>query len=286
MRFGNRRQVRRQQIDPAQAQQIAQVLSDLPPLHVAVYNGATQFAKKFPITTTLYCVGMVLMIFASGITVSEDANEEYGQLLEQAQAEVSALEKAEVAVAQASQVYNSKRGFLGFSCDAACTAAYEKLQHHERIYKKAKDEHYKAMSHAKSKVGVMSMYAVQESRDMFWGLMARGKGFAKRASTWDLLFMGLGSMGSDEGWVSFLLRFAFQILMNFTLGLIGALIGFIWSLWELIRSYQPDMFTAVAAFLLFTITACSMVATYLLALYGTVGATLYMGARTVASNMR
>eukprot|EP00961_Rhodomonas_salina_P242798 3280046-Rhodomonas_salina.1 len=67
------------------------------------------------------------------------------------------------------------------------------------------------MSHAKSKVGVMSMYAVQrgrdrgadkdgcgfalqECRDLFWGLMGKGKGFAKRASTWDLLFMGLGSM--------------------------------------------------------------------------------------------
>jgi hypothetical protein len=29
----------------------------------------------------------------------------------------------------------------------------------------------------------------------------QGKDFAKRASMWDLLFMGLGSMGRDEGLV-------------------------------------------------------------------------------------
>lgn len=57
------------------------------------------------------------------------------------------------------------------------------------------------------------MYAVQEARDLFWGTFAAGKGFAKRASMWDLLFMGIGSMGRDENMMAFVFRFAFQVKM-------------------------------------------------------------------------
>ena len=39
----------------------------------------------------------------------------------------------------------------------------------------AKAAQFKVMSEAKSKVGVFSMYAVQEARDLFWGSMGQGK---------------------------------------------------------------------------------------------------------------
>ena len=57
--------------------------------------------------------------------------------------------------------------------------------------------------------------------------------------------MGLGSMGRDEGLVSFLFRLALNVLMNFTLGLLGATVAFIWYLWDVIKSYQPDPFTGI-----------------------------------------
>ena len=40
------------QVDPRRAQEFAQSLQalDLPPIHVALYRGATGFAKKFPVT--------------------------------------------------------------------------------------------------------------------------------------------------------------------------------------------------------------------------------------------
>ena len=75
-------------------------------------------------------------------------------------------------------------------------------------------------------------------------------------------------MGRDEGIMAFVFRFAFQVLINFTIGLVGALVAFIWYLWGLVKSYQPDPVTAVISFFLFTIAASSMVFTYLLALYG------------------
>jgi anti-sigma factor RsiW len=39
---------------------------DLPPVHVAVYKGATKFVKHYPVTSFLYILGLGLMCFATG----------------------------------------------------------------------------------------------------------------------------------------------------------------------------------------------------------------------------
>jgi len=273
-------------VDPQASAAMIRQLKDLPPLTTAVYRGGTYVVKNYPVTSFLYLLGMVLMMFATGMTVSEQAHEDYARLLESSEAETSALESAQMRHAQASQAYQSSRGFLGFGCNKQCQVYKAKFDKTERELKTARNAQYAALSEAKSKVGVFSMYAVQEARDLFWGTFAAGKGFAKRASMWDLLFMGIGSMGRDENMLAFVFRFAAQLLMNFTMGLIGALVAFVWYLWGLVRSYQPDPVTAVISFVLFTVAATSMVATYLFALYGTAGSAVYIMARTVAANMR
>ena len=65
---------------------------------------------------------------------------------------------------------------------------------------------------------------------------------------WDAMFMGLQSMGRDEHILSYILRVILQMLFNFTMGLFGAFIGYVWNLWSLIASYQPDPLTAIAFF--------------------------------------
>jgi len=255
---------------------------DLPPLHVVAYTGATKFVKAYPVTSFLYILGLGLMCFASGLMPSEEAADEYSRLLQEADHETNILETAELKVAKQNARYQNTRGFLGFSCDTKCNQEYQVLTRFQQEYKVAKTAQFKALSQAKGKVGVFSMFAVQEARDLFWGSMGQGKAFAKRASMWDLLFMGLGSMGRDEGMVSFLFRLALNVLMNFTMGLVGATVAFIWYLWDVIRAYQPDPVTAVVAFLLFTVAAVSMVATYLMTLYGAVGASAYMIVRQCA----
>eukprot|EP00960_Hanusia_phi_P053805 762462-Hanusia_phi.AAC.8 len=253
---------------------------DLPPIQVVVYRGAKAIVQKFPVMTFLYILGLCLMLFATGMMPSEGANEEYSRLLQEAEYETSMVDQLERKVAVQSRKYHESRGFLGFSCDSSCMHAYENLQKLQKQLHEAKSQQFKALSEAKSKVGIFSLYAVEEARELFWGTFAQGKGFAKRASMWDLLFMGLGSMGRDEGLASFILRFVIQVLFNFTLGLVGALVAFIWYLWDVVRSYQPDPVTAVISFLLFSIAAISMVATYLIALYGSVAASGYMIVRT------
>ncbi len=55
------------------------------------------------------------------------------------------------------------------------------------------------------------------------------------------LILGSVSGGRDEGLGAFLIRFLIQVLMNFTIGLIGAAVGFMWTLWSVIQSFQPGV---------------------------------------------
>jgi hypothetical protein len=54
-------------------------------------------------------------------------------------------------------------------------ANLQKLMGAQQELNQAKAAQFKVMSEAKSKVGVFSMYAVQEARDLFWGSMGQGK---------------------------------------------------------------------------------------------------------------
>ena len=54
---------------------------------------------------------------------------------------------------------------------------------------------------------------------------------------WDAFFIILNSSSRDEGIGGALLRWLMQLIFNFTIGLFGALVHFMWTLWGLITSY-------------------------------------------------
>jgi prepilin signal peptidase PulO-like enzyme (type II secretory pathway) len=75
-----------------------------------------------------------------------------------------------------------------------------------------------------------------------------------------------------------------HFLINMALGLFMALTGFTFSLWSFIRSYSPDFLTGLFFFFGAVIAATSMVATYLTLLYGTAGATVFVGVKALLNN--
>ncbi len=78
-------------------------------------------------------------------------------------------------------------------------------------------------SDAKASLGMFSQYGVAETRELFWKRFGQGKDFAKRQTTWDALFVGL-RMGRDEGLGAYVIRLLFNMLVNFTIGLCGAVV--------------------------------------------------------------
>mmetsp|Transcript_707 Transcript_707/g.885 ORF Transcript_707/g.885 Transcript_707/m.885 type:complete len:135 (-) Transcript_707:1424-1828(-) len=84
---------------------------------------------------------------------------------------------------------------------------------------------------------------------------------------WDLLFTALNGSRRDDNTIAILLRWLFQLLFNFTLGLIGALVVFTFKLWGIVASYQPNPLTGIAFFAAALLAAASMVAAYLFIMY-------------------
>ena len=84
--------------------------------------------------------------------------------------------------------------------------------------------------------------------------------------------------------MEFVLRFLFQMLMNFTIGMIGALIGFYWYLWGVVTSYQPGVLLTIVFFLLASVAATSLVASYLVGLYSVAAGGVYVAAKIASQS--
>ena len=132
---------------------------------------------------------------------------------------------------------------------------------------------------ARSKVGLWSDYGIAAVRDKFWYMVNEGTGFAKRSTWWDAFFLMLSGRG-DEGVAGFFMRLLMNFCFNFTIGMIGALVGFFWTLWGIVQSFNPDTASAIAFFCVAGLAGLSMIATLVFGLYGTVGGTVYYVAKT------
>ena len=85
--------------------------------------------------------------------------------------------------------------------------------------------HHRAMlAEAKGKLGIFSEHAVSETRDLWWSVFSKGRGVAKRSSLWDMLWIGMSS-GRDESIIATALRVLLNVLINFSLALIGAVVA-------------------------------------------------------------
>lgn len=114
------------------------------------------------------------------------------------------------------------------------------------------------MSDAKKVAGLTSEIGVGEVMDSFWDYFDGGKKFAKRQSYWDAFFVGMRSMGRDESFVEYALKMLMQVLVNFSLGLIMALIvsefgcfGFLFCGEQLVQQHRVTFYSLEISLCLF-----------------------------------
>ena len=101
------------------------------------------------------------------------------------------------------------------------------------------------------------------------------KFFLQNIFNYSAMFMGIRSMGRDESMVEYAMKVLLQVLMNFSIGLCFALVFFVFGLWNIVRSYQPNPIVAVLFFIGAACAAFSFVATYLMAMYGAAAGGVY-----------
>merc|ERR1719296_601876 len=248
-----------------------------------VLRGITSFAKKHKIISGPYVFGiLVLLLAGSGYKLSSTQHRDYNRIMNTI--DLNAEYEASNKYYSAMQAYRGTKGW--FTCDYLCQRNKARMDESKRILDSIRSEGYNRMSDAKSVAGLWSEGGVGEVSDSFWEYFASGKRFAKRQSMWDAMFMGMRSMGRDESMVEYLLKMLMQVLINFSMGLIMALIIFIFGLWNIIKTYQPNPLAGLFFFVTAACAAFAFVSTYLLALYGAAAGGVYGMAKVAESNMR
>jgi len=248
-----------------------------------VLRGITSFAKKHKIISGSYVFGiLVLLLAGSGYKLSSTQHRDYNRIMNTI--DLNAEYEASNKYYSAMQAYRGTKGW--FTCDYLCQRNKARMDESKRILDSIRSEGYNRMSDAKSIAGLFSEVGVGEVKDSFWEYFASGKRFAKRQSMWDAMFMGIRSMSRDENMAEYMLKVLMQVLLNFSMGLVMALIFFVFGLWSIIKSYQPDPFTALVFFVSAASAAFAFVSTYLFLIYGATAGGLYGIAKIAETNMR
>jgi len=154
-----------------------------------------------------------------------------------------------------------------------------KLDHALADFRLVNTERNALISEAKSSVGIWSAHGIAEVRQTFWADYEWGKDLAKRMSFWDVVF-GVGRSNRDEELAAVALRWLGQILMNFTVGFISALVSFFFSLLSLLWVYKVGIASGALFFFVAMTGASAMVALVVGGMYTTAVGGVYLVARS------
>jgi len=91
-------------------------------------------------------------------------------------------------------------------------------------------------------------------------------------------------MGRDENMIQYVLNVVLQVLLNFSMGLMLALVMFIFGLWGIVRDYQANPILAVFFFLAASCAAFAFVASYLMGIFGVTIGGIYGLVKVAESN--
>lgn len=254
-----------------------------------VVRSAKQFAVRHKYITAWYLMGIailgVLMITGGGRELTTQETRKYNSIMNSIdlQAEYAATDEYWNAYSR----YQATKGWF-WSCDSLCQRNKRSMENAERRLNAVRAEGNARMSDAKQIAGLTSDIAVNEMTDSFWQYMAAGKRFAKRQTGWDIMWMGIRSIhrGRDESWAEYALKILLHILMNFTMGLISALVFFVIGLWNILKSYRPNPVAAVTIFLAAASAASAFVISYILALFGAAATGVYGMAKLAETSQR
>jgi hypothetical protein len=243
----------------------------------------TSFARRHKLISGSYLFGLLVMIMmGSGTKLTMEQAKQYNHIMSTIDLQVEF--EASQRYFQASQAYHASKGW--FTCDSLCTRNKDRMLQHKAVLDDIRNEGNARMSDAKAVAGLFSEVGVQETKDSFWQYFYQGKQFAKRQSMWDAMFIGIRHMGRDENMLEYGFRVLMQVLINFSMGLLMALLIFIFGLWGIVKSYQPNPVVAVLFFLSAACAAFAFVTSYLLAIYGAAAGGLYGVAKLAETQAR
>ncbi len=240
--------------------------------------------KKNPIKMTFWVIGLGLGFFFNGSEVTPSQMLQYSKSLDKIpHAEIA---RAAMSLAESRAQYEASRGWF-WSCNTPiCQANKSHMDADMAVYSNLRQQELELMRDAKQSVGIFSEHGVSDTREAFWSTFQSGKNFATRQTKWDILFAGISAIGRDEKVGSFLLRIVVNFVVNITLGIIGAVISFWWSLWGLIQEYRVGLLTGLTFFAGAALAAFSFALMWLFGIYAATTGAVFVAAKVLATNVR
>jgi hypothetical protein len=254
-----------------------------------VVNGVRQFAKRYKYITAWYVLGLIILCIlvisgGKGRSLTIQEQKEYNYIMNSIdlQAEYDAVD----AYWDASNRYHATKGW--FTCDGLCQRNKQNMIIAEQKLRAIRAEGNARMSDAKAIAGLFSDVAFTEMYESFWQYLNAGKRFAKRQTSWDIMWMMMRGItrGRDESWIEYALKILLHILINFSIGLLSALVFFVFGLWNILRSYQPNPIVAIIVFIGAASAATSFVITYILGMFGAAATGIYGVAKIAENSLR
>jgi len=243
-----------------------------------IKNWKPRTTPKLTFSLILYVVGLFLAFFARPLPVTPEQFEKYEQKLRLIDSDdglvADRLEAEDAYRSTRMELYERQR--FGWRW----RGRFEKLIIQElkrkerkqwRALKALNKERERKLRDARSELGIWSEEGVREAKNKFWEKYEGGKVFATEQTFYDAfnaLLNGRSDGKSDDKALEFMIRWTFRILINFTIGMFGAIVGFIFALPSVIHGFGASFFSFVFFFILAVITAISVVLTFLGLLYG------------------
>jgi len=250
---------------------------------VGLVSAGVRFARRNYVTTALYLVGLTVASLASGFAVPQKRAVAFNQAL--SRVDLRTVEVLEDRLADDYQRYYQSKGWF-FQCDAECTARHAQYKATEADLERAHDRNRAALSAARAEVGVFSEYAVGDARELFWETLRGATEFAKRMSYTDALILAINSMHRDETLFSVVVRWFFQVALNFTVGMLTAFFAFAYHVARLAFSYQPNPLGGAAFVVLALAGAGSILASVVVGMYVATAAASYVTFKLIGPKLR
>jgi len=191
--------------------------------------------------------------------------------------------RAEKHFYQAYHAMSQSKGF--FYNDPTFESKNREYERTKAIYQHENAKREALRKEANQLVGIWSEYGLKAARQGFWDAYEKGKAFAKSMTWWDVIFAGFGGRGSrDESAVVLILQWVLRIAMNFTIGFFYSFVSFVFNLFWIIADFSPNPASAATFWCLGFIAAGSIVASILIAMYGTIAAVVVGGAYVAVQN--
>ena len=233
---------------------------------------------RFTLTLLLYLFGLFVAFGASPpVTVTDAMQERYWSMMDAADAlDAQPRLDAEKNLARAAARTRRANGPLCF-LSAECRSNVKRLREKEReVYALAKayrDAHFDRVRDAKRELGLWSSLGVAEAKSLFKNAYESGKVYATRTSYYDTFWLILAGR-SDDSLIELLLRWGFQVLANFTVGMTSAVFSFRVRVTVDHRT-APISRSAVVFYGVAVVAAASVAFSLLLVLFGTAGGVTY-----------